>query len=332
MEVYILYTRFILYHKTKIMTDWGRRSFIKTSAISAFGLGSPFLLPLNFVRMPEKTDARFKISLAQWSLHRTLRSGALDHLDFAKKAAEDFGIHAIEYVNQFFPDKATDKAYLKEMNQRADDHGVKQLLIMIDGEGGLAETDGEQRQKSIENHYKWVDASKILGCHSIRVNAYSSSDDPKAAHDAAVIGLSSLSEYAAPAGINVIVENHGGFSSDGLWLSGVMNEINMPNCGTLPDFGNFCVQYGDDGCVKEYDRYKGVNELMPFAKAVSAKSHDFNTLGEETNTDYRRMFDIIKRSGYKGYIGIEYEGGKLSEDEGIRGTKALIEKMISATK
>lgn len=312
------------------MTDWGRRSFIKTGAISALGLGSPFLLPLNLVRMPEKTDTRFKISLAQWSLHRTLRSGALDHLDFAKKAAEDFGIHAIEYVNQFFPDKATDKAYLKEMNQRADDHGVKQLLIMIDGEGGLAETDGEQRQKSIENHYKWVNAAKILGCHSIRVNAYSSSVDPKAAHDAAVNGLSSLSEYAAPAGINVIVENHGGFSSDGQWLSGVMREINLSNCGTLPDFGNFCVQYGDDGCVKEYDRYKGVNELMPFAKAVSAKSHDFNPRGEETNTDYKRMFDIIKHSGYKGYIGIEYEGGKLSEDEGIRRTKALLEKMISS--
>jgi sugar phosphate isomerase/epimerase len=310
------------------MMDWNRRTFVKTSAFGALYMALPFLLPDGKRSPSEKKEDRFKISLAQWSLHRTIRSGALDHLDFAQKAAEDFGIHAIEYVNQFFPDKATDATYLREMNQRAADHGVRQLLIMVDGEGGLAETDDRIRKVSVENHYKWVDAAKTLGCHSIRVNAYSSSDDRMAAHAAAVDGLSTLAAYAAPAGLNVIVENHGGFSSDGQWLSGVMKEINLPNCGTLPDFGNFCLQHGDNGCLKEYDRYKGVTELMPFAKAVSAKSHGFNKRGFETSTDFKRMFDIIKHSGYTGYIGIEYEGSQLPEDEGIQRTKALIEKLI----
>jgi sugar phosphate isomerase/epimerase len=311
------------------MIDWNRRTFVKTSAFSALYLALPPVLPHSRRSSDGKEEPRFQISLAQWSLHRTIRSGALDHLEFAQKAAEDFGIHAIEYVNQFFPDKATNDAYLKEMNQRAADHDVRQLLIMIDGEGGLAEIDDRVRKTSVENHYKWVDAAKTLGCHSIRVNAYSSSDDRMAAHTAAVDGLSTLASYAAPAGLNVIVENHGGFSSDGQWLSSIMKEINMPNCGTLPDFGNFCLQYGDQGCLEAYDRYKGVDELMPYAKAVSAKSHDFDAQGMETHTDYKRMFKIIRKSAYKGYIGIEYEGGQLSEDEGIRRTKALIERMIS---
>jgi sugar phosphate isomerase/epimerase len=312
------------------MIDWNRRSFVKTGALSALYLTIPPILPFGTMGSPEKDDSRFKISLAQWSLHRTIRSGALDHLEFAQTAANDFGVYAIEYVNQFFPDKATDIAYLGEMNKRAEDHGVKQLLIMIDGEGGLAETDDRVRKESVENHYKWVDAAKILGCHSIRVNAYSSSKDPIAAQIAAVDGLSTLATYAAPMGLNVIVENHGGFSSDGQWLSSIMKEINMPNCGTLPDFGNFCVQWDDNGCVIEYDRYKGVREMIPFAKAVSAKSHDFNVQGDETHTDYKRMFKIIKHSDYNGYIGIEYEGSSLSEEEGILRTKSLLEKMISA--
>lgn len=258
-----------------------------------------------------------------------LRSEELDHLDFARMAATDFGIYGVEYVNQFFADKANDTSYLKEMNLRAEDHGVKQLLIMIDGEGGLAETDDQLRKQSVENHYKWVDAAKFLGCHSIRVNAYSSSPDRATAQSAAVEGLGTLSSYADQVGLNVIVENHGGFSSDGQWLSGVMKQINMTNCGTLPDFGNFCVQQGDHGCAIEYDRYKGVEEMIPFAKAISAKSHDFDENGFERNTDYKRMFDIIKSSGYQGYIGIEYEGAQLSEPDGIRRTKTLIERMIS---
>lgn len=310
------------------MDNRNRRDFIKKSALGVFSLAIPPVLSFVDTNRIPGIGSRFKISLAQWSLHRALRSGALEHLDFAKKSADGFGIYAIEYVNQFFPDKASDTGYLMEMNKRAEDHGVSQLLIMIDGEGGLAETDDQKRKVSVENHYKWVDAAKTLGCHSIRVNAYGPSNDRTELHSAAVDGLGNLASFAAQSNINVIVENHGGLSSDGQWLSGVMKEINMSNCGTLPDFGNFCVQHGDSGCINEYDRYKGVEELMPYAKAVSAKSHDFDSDGNETNTDYNRMFEILSRSTYKGYIGIEYEGSQLSEVDGIKHTKHLIERMI----
>lgn len=268
----------------------------------------------------------FKISLAQWSLHRTLRKGDLDPLDFAKKAKEDFGIEAIEYVNQFYKDKAEDKAYLSEMNKRANDLGVKQLLIMIDGEGGLGETDMNTRNAAIENHYKWVEAAQFLGCHSIRVNAYGQGTAEEV-QSAAIDGLGRLATFAKDYGINVIVENHGGYSSNGQWLSKVMTEINMDNCGTLPDFGNFCIEQKEDECIDEYDRYLGVQELMPFAKAVSAKTHDFNDEGFEIHTDYAKMLRIVKEAGFQGYLGIEYEGSKLSEDEGIRATKQLLERV-----
>ncbi len=315
------------------MSNWKRRSFIKTGAMSTASLTLFSGLSRYAHAMEEMPGSKIRISLAQWSLHRTLRSNALDHLDFPRKAAEDFGIYGVEYVNQFFKDKATDARYLAEMNKRSGDAGVKQLLIMIDEEGGLAELDDQKRKTAVTNHYKWADAAKTLGCHSIRVNAYGASEDRAARHAAAVDGLGTLASYGAQLGLNVIVENHGGLSSDGSWLSGVMKEINMPNCGTLPDFGNFCLQNGDNGmgqnvCLKEYDRYQGVEELIPFAKAVSAKSYDFDADGNETTIDFSRMIDIVKRSGYKGYMGIEYEGSRLSEDDGIRATKKLVERLL----
>lgn len=277
----------------------------------------------------------FKISLAEWSLHRTIFDDKkLDNLDFAATARNKYGIEAIEYVNQMFKDKATDATYLAELNKRAADNGVFQNLIMIDGEGGMAETDKKMLAEAIENHKKWVDAAHTLGCKSIRVNAFSSNKNPEEAAKAAVEGLSKLGEYGAQAGINVIVENHGGYSSNGDWLSGVMKEINKPNVGCLPDFGNFCIRRDNkDGdpwngpCVEEYDRYKGVGQMMPFAKGVSAKTHDFDAEGNCTETDYRKMLQVVKEAGYTDYIGIEYEGEKVSEEEGIRLTKALLEKV-----
>jgi len=266
----------------------------------------------------------FKLSLAEWSLHRTLRAGRLDNRDFARTAKEDFGIDAIEYVNQFWKDKATDKAYVAELKKRADDLGVKTLLIMCDGEGALGDSDDARRTKAVENHYRWVEAAKALGCHSIRVNAQSNTRLPEEEQQKLVAdGLRRLCEFAAPHGINVIVENHGGLSSHGRWLAGVMKLVNLPNCGTLPDFGNF--RLGDG---KEYDRYQGVDELMPYAKAVSAKSHDFDEEGNEIHTDYFRMMDIVvNKHGYHGYVGIEYEGSRLSEPEGILATKRLLERV-----
>ncbi len=263
----------------------------------------------------------FEISLAQWSLHKTLFGKKLDHLDFAKVTKEEFGITAVEYVNQFFMDKAEDAAYLADMNKRAADHGVKQLLIMIDGEGNLGDTNLHKRTEAVKRHHKWVDAAKTLGCHSIRVNAASSGSYEDQVHRAAD-GLRSLSEYAKEAGLNVIVENHGGLSSNGQWLAAVIQKVGMDNCGTLPDFGNFNIGGG-----QHYDRYQGIQELMPFAKGVSAKSHDFDDDGNEIHTDYLKMVKIVLDAGYRGFIGIEYEGGKVGESEGILATKKLLEKV-----
>lgn len=275
-------------------------------------------------------DLFFKISLAQWSLHKEFFSGKIDHLDFAKVTKEEFDIHAVEYVNQFFKDKAKDKTYLNEMNQRADDLGVKQLLIMVDGEGGLGELDKKKRKEAVEKHYKWVEAAKHLGCHSIRVNAYGEGSAEEVGK-AAVQGLGALATFAKDFNLNVIVENHGGHSSNGKWLTNVMDEIGMDNCGTLPDFGNFCLKRGDGWkCVEEYDRYIGVTELMKHAKAVSAKSHDFDEDGNEIHTDFMRVMKIVKDAGYTGYVGVEYEGQKMNSYEGIKATKALLEKVGSA--
>lgn len=315
------------------MSDFKRRSFIKTGALGTMALT---VLPglSGYVSSLDPTAGpRFKVSLAQWSLHRSLQSKTIDHLDFARVAATDFGIYGVEYVNTFFKDKASDSKYLAEMNARAGDAGVEQLLIMIDGEGGLAELNDTTRKTAVTNHYKWVEAAKTLGCHSIRVNAFGVSDDGEALHNAAVDGLGMLTTFAAKLDINVIVENHGGLSSDGKWLAAVIKEVNLPGCGTLPDFGNFCLRHADDGmghnnCIEEYDRYQGVEELMPFAKAVSAKSYDFDAAGNETTIDFQRMMALVKGSGYKGYVGVEYEGSRLSEHEGIKATKKLLERLI----
>jgi L-ribulose-5-phosphate 3-epimerase len=292
-----------------------RRDFLQQSALAA-GLCAATSWPVlstNSVGAEESDGPLYKISLAQWSLHRTLRAGRMDNLDFARVAKEEFGIEAIEYVNQFFKDKARDTAYLDQLKQRGADQGVKTLLIMIDGEGQLGDPDEARRKQAVENHYRWVEAGKHLDCHSIRVNAASSGsyeEQMKLAAD----GLRQLSEFAADHGLNVIVENHGGLSSNGKWLSGVIKMVDRENCGTLPDFGNF----------SDYDRYLGVEELMPFAKAVSAKSHDFDEEGNEIHTDYFRMMKIVVDAGYRGWVGIEYEGSKLDEYAGIRATKELL--------
>lgn len=307
-----------------------RRRFLLSTSTALGGLAAATIVP-RWALAQDPTAAAssslpYKISLAQWSLHRTLRAGKLDNLDFAPTARDEFGIEAVEYVNQFFKDKANDEAYLEQMKKRAADAGVKSLLIMCDGEGQLGDPSGEKRTQAVENHHKWVRAAKYLGCHSIRVNAASSGDfeeQQKLAAD----GLSRLSEYAKPMGLNVIVENHGGLSSHGRWLAGVMEMVDMDNCGTLPDFGNFFIRRGED--PQQYDRYRGVEELMPYAKAVSAKTYDFDADGNETTIDYERMMKIVLDHGYDGYVGIEYEGQKLDEYEGIKKSKALLERVGS---
>ena len=299
-----------------------RREFIKKSAsltagVTLGGLSSTLLNGCN-------NKMSFKISLAEWSLHRALNSKKIDHIDFAAIAKNDFSINAIEYVNSFFFNHAKDNAYLIEMKNRADDHGVKSLLIMCDNEGNLGEPEEKRRIQAVQNHYKWAEAAKFLGCHSIRGNARSFGtydEQIKLAAD----GLRRLVEFGDNIEINIIVENHGGLSSNGEWLSSVMKEVNHPRIGTLPDFGNFRIENDN-----WYDRYKGMEELMPYAKAVSAKSHEFDKNGDETGSDYYRMMDIVLENGYNGYVGIEYEGSKHSEMEGIRLTNKLLKKIQSS--
>lgn len=292
-----------------------RRDFLKQSAaVGAMAVAGETLANAAAKQV-------FKISLAQWSLHKALFKKELDNLDFAKTAKQQFGISAIEFVNQFFKDKAKDMNYLRELNKRAKDLGVEHRLIMCDGEGALGDPDAAKRTQAVENHYRWVEAAKFLGCKIIRVNAQSKGsyeEQQKLAAD----GLRRLSEFGAKHKIYVVVENHGGLSSNGQWLGGVMKMVNHPYCGTLPDFGNFRVSQ-----TEMYDRYKGVTELMPFAKAVSAKSHDFDERGEEIHTDYHKMMKIVLDAGYRGFVGIEYEGEKMSEADGIKATKKLLERV-----
>ncbi len=292
-----------------------RRGFLKLAGLGAAaatgGLTPPARLGAAEGQEP------FKISLAQWSLHKGLFAKKVDPLDFAKIAQEN-GCTGIEYVNQFYKGKAKDKDYTAQMKKRADDLGIKHVLIMCDGEGALGDPDAKKRQQAVENHHKWVELAKYLGCHSIRVNAQSRGprdEQMKLAAD----GLRKLTEFGAEHEINVIVENHGGLSSHGDWLVGVMKLVNHPRCGTLPDFGNFY----------EYDRYQGVAEMMPYAKGVSAKSYDFDAAGNETKVDYPRMMKIVLDAGYHGFVGIEYEGNRLSEDEGIKATKRLLDRIRS---
>ncbi len=276
-------------------------------------------------------DKELKLSLAEWSIHRALEKGELNAENFASIAKNDFGISAVEYVNSFYKEHATDAAFWKKMRRTADSLGVKSLLIMVDEEGDLGNSNTEERNKAVENHYKWIDAASILGCHSIRINAFG--DGPKEAVQAAMVdALKQLCTYASKANINVLIENHGLYSADGQWVVEIMNQVDMANVGTLPDFGNWCTSHkwgstepGKE-CTSAYDRYQGVSETLPFAKGVSAKSYGFNEQGEETVIDYGKMLKMVKNSDFNGYIGIEYEGSPLSESEGIRATKALLEK------
>ncbi len=279
----------------------------------------------------------FELSLAQWSIHKMIREDSVDPYSFAEKA-KAWGFSGLEYVSQLYDPELKNAnyspeamaAFVEKSNAAAKKHGMKNVLIMIDRQGNLAVTDAKERQEAVERHYKWVDAAAAMGCHAIRVNL-AGSDVPEDWKKNSVDGLTKLATYAKDKNINVIVENHGGLSSNGAMVAEVMEIVNMDNCGTLPDFGNFCITRNDPkdysaGCAQMYDIYEGVTELMPRAKAVSAKSHSFDSEGNETEIDYVKMLQIVKNAGYTGYIGVEYEGSELSEEAGIIATKDLLLK------
>jgi sugar phosphate isomerase/epimerase len=322
------------------MSTTSRRKFItQVAGTAAFGLFYHACTSHKNVAksVPARNDipgSFFEISLAEWSFHKALFANKMSNLDFPVVAKQQYGISVVEYVNQFFKDKAKDTGYLNELLKRCNDNGVRNHLIMCDGEGNLGDSDATKRMQAVENHYKWVDAAKYLGCATIRVNAFGEGSAEEV-QKAATEGVSKLAEYAAKENINVIIENHGGYTSNGQWMVGLMKSINGGNVGVLPDFNNFCIKR-DSGkewggkCIEEYDRYKGVAEMMPYAKGVSAKTIDFDANGNCVETDYYKMLKIVKDSGWHGYMGIEYEGENASEEEGVRKTKALLEKVAAS--
>jgi sugar phosphate isomerase/epimerase len=306
-----------------------RRSFLKQSLLTS---GALLTSPL----LASAQNTNLKISLAEWSLHRALQEGKIDHLDFPRIARNDFGIDTVEYVNGFFGGKAKnfkeagkDADYLGELLKRSKDAGVTNHLIMVDEEGFLALPSDKERLQAVDNHKKWIEAAKFLGCKTVRVNLHADGETA-AKKTASIDSLSRLGEFARPMDINVVVENHGSDSSNGQWLVEVMKGVNKPNVGLLPDFGNFCMSHPwgstQEGCERPYDRYKGVQEMLSFAKGVSAKTYDFDSNGEQPLMDYKKLLGIVKASGFKGYIGVEFEGNTQSEESGIKNTVALIKK------
>ena len=293
----------------------------------------------NIRTMPNKNkkDMKYKYSLAQWSLHKLLFDSKIDPMDFAKDAKK-LGFSGLEYVSQLYvgdrvsypyKDKSLDEI-LKELKRRSDSLGMENLIVMVDGEGDLSFNDEKQTAEAVENHKKWIDAAAFLGCHSIRINLFGESQAEDWVKNS-VRSLKALIEYSEPKGISILVENHGGLSSDAALLARVMKEVGSKFCGTLPDFGNFCVKREGGArwqapCVETYDMYKGIDELMPFAKGVSAKSYDFDENGNETKIDYKKMMSIVGSHNFEGYIGVEYEGD--DPINGIKATKALLEKCI----
>ncbi|QHT70060.1 TIM barrel protein [Rhodocytophaga rosea] len=324
-----------------------RREFLQKVGVGAASLSLTALWPelLNAQRADKKLF--FDISLAEFSLAGLLMGGKMTNMEFPAMAKNDFEISNVEYVSMFFQDKAKDQAYLKELKQRTDDLGVKNVLIMVDSEGDLGSPDAAERKKAVENHYKWVDAAKFLGCYAIRVNLNGKGSDEEVAK-AAIEGYGQLVDYGKKNKMAIIVENHFGPSTNPDWLVGVMKKVKNSYAGVLPDFGNFIRRTEPEAqtmeafmktkVIAEYDKYEGVEKLLPYTKGISAKTHVFDDKGNDVETDFTRMLKIIKESGFKGYIGIEYEGafikqmsgGKgnyLNEYEGIMATKRLLEKV-----
>ena len=284
------------------------------------------------------TKPFFKMSLAQWSFNKSFRSGGVSPYEFARLASE-LGFEGLEYVNQLYPDvmDSEDKtdaiaAFVEKNNALATQYKLQNVLIMIDSEGDLASSDENKRLEAIANHKLWIDAANQMGCNAVRLNLYGESDPEKWVANS-ILSLTDLADYAANKSINVIVENHGRLSSNVPVLMKVINGTGKSNCGTLPDFGNFCIAeegYGslfDGSCKEFYDPYKGVSEMIVKAFGVSAKSYNFDKEGNETTLDYNRLLKIVKDAGYTGFVGVEYEGDRLSEDEGIIATKTLLENI-----
>jgi sugar phosphate isomerase/epimerase len=324
-----------------------RRNFIRNTSAAAAGMGLASTLPSLLYGSSNK-ELFFQIAISQFSFASEFWTKQLDPLNFAAKSRE-LGISGLDYCSMFFADKVKDRSYLNELKKRSADAGCYNLRIMVDGEGVLCDLNETARLKAVEDRYKWMDVAAQLGCPMIRVNLEGEGNPPDVAK-AAVDSLGRLIEYGKKQQTDVIVENHEGISCNGAWLAGVMKELNNPHGGILADFGNFCIKrtnpetndiagYLKTKCLEEYDRYLGITEIMPYAKGIHAKTYRFDKSGNDLETDFYRMFKIIKKSGYTGWISLEYEGGLfkmynkdnsyLDDYAGVTATKLLVEKAAS---
>lgn len=302
-----------------------RRQFFKASGAGAAALALTGATSRG-ARLMETADKRnYDISLAAYSVHRAVETGQFTMLDMPKVVRQEFDIGAIELWNQNF--ESTDSGYLDQIAKNAVDNDVKYLLIMVDREGDIGAESRDERREAVRRHAKWIDVAADLGCHSIRMNWRGAPDE--VVHDAkalrafinrSVRSFRRLCDYGDRKNVSVIIENHGGPSSYPEAVVQLMVSVDHHRFGTLPDFGNF---------PEEVDPYLATDLLMNFAKAVSAKCYDFDdATGEETKLNYARLIEIVAdKHGYDGYIGIEYEGDRLSEFDGVKACKKLLEKL-----
>ena len=291
----------------------------RRSVLKHLSLGSGALALNPSVLFADDQEPWLKFAVQQYSFNRQLKSGELDMLDYPKTVVEGTGIKALEYFNGHMEEKASDTAFFKEIRKRTDDLGAVNTMILCRSKSALDSPDAAERSASVESYKPWLEAMKILGGLCIRVDVRSPGDAEEQKQHA-VAGLQKLTEVADKEfELDIVVENHGNHSSNGAWVADVMKKVGLENCGTLPDFQNFT----------DYDPYQGVKEMMPWAKIVCAKSKKFDESGNEVNVDYRRMLKIVKDSGFKGYIGIEFEGHDVDPVSGINATKKLIETVMA---
>ena len=327
-----------------------RRKFLKNT-FSVFS--TTLLAPNLFAKKIDKS--KMDIGLQMYSFAPLIMQGKFDLLGFPDLVKNTYGINGAEYWSIPFMGRENDRDFLNDLKRRSDDNGVDNLIILVDDidiktmQSGpsLASSNKNDRDTAIDYHKKWVDVAKNIGCHSIRINLRSEEENDQKILENSSESISKLIEFSKQDIISIVIENHGGITGDADWLVSLMKNVDSKHLGTLPDFGtyNFCIKRGNlnfqslsENCEDQYDKYLGVKKLMPYAKGVSAKSHEFDKDGEELSTNYSRMIKIISESNYKGYITIEYEGAMkgmfggegtyLSPHEGILATKKLINKYL----
>ena len=327
-----------------------RRKFLKNT-FSVFS--TTLLAPNLFAKKIDKS--KMDIGLQMYSFAPLIMQGKFDLLGFPDLVKNTYGINGAEYWSIPFMGRENDKDFLNDLKRRSDDIGVDNLIILVDDidiktmQSGpsLASSNKNDRDTAIDYHKKWVDVAKNIGCHSIRINLRSEEENDQKILENSSESISKLIEFSKQDNISIVIENHGGITGDADWLVSLMKNVDSKHLGTLPDFGtyNFCIKRGNlnfqslsENCEDQYDKYLGVKKLMPYAKGVSAKSHEFDKDGEELSTNYSRMIKIISESNYKGYITIEYEGAMkgmfggegtyLNPHEGILATKKLINKYL----